>query len=254
MSTSQRSRRKTHIKGKGSVKNGTVPVAQKSTASSDVREPVKNGTVPVVQKPTPSSDVKRPNQKQRKRRSTSSASRKSLLFWAIASLVVAIMVVIGVVWFTTHQNSDVALTGVVTYSNLGRQHVQGTVNYPQNPPVGGNHNPVWQNCGIYTNPIANENAVHSMEHGAVWITYQPTLGVQDVTQLQNLVHGHSYALLSPYKGLPAPVVISAWGVQLQVKSANDPRLALFLTKYEQGPQTQEPGAACSGGTGTPDVQ
>ena len=146
------------------------------------------------------------------------------------------------------------ISGVVTYSNLSRQHVSGTVNYPQVPPVGGSHNPVWQNCGIYTQPIANENAVHSMEHGAVWITYQPSLSAQDVSQLTTLASGHSYVLLSPYPGLPSPVVISAWGVQLKVTSASDPRLAQFLKYYEQGPQTQEQGAACTGGTGTPSGQ
>ncbi len=229
MSTTQRGRRGTHTKGNGPAKNRTVP----------------------TQKPTANSEVRHPNQRQRRR---TAPSRKPLLFWAITSLVVAIMVAVGVIWFTTHGNSDATLSGVVTYSNLSRQHVQGAVTYPQTPPVGGQHNPVWQNCGIYTNPVANENAVHSMEHGAVWITYQPSLSTQDITQLQNLVRGHSYALLSPYPGLPTPVVISGWGVQLQVKSANDPRLALFLAKYEQGPQTQEQGAACSGGTGTPDVQ
>ena len=90
-----------------------------------------------------------------------------------------------------------------------------------------------------------------MEHGAVWITYQPNLSSKDIATLRNLVSGHSFVILSPYTGLPAPVVASAWGVQLKVQSANDPRIAQFIRKYEQGPQTQEPGAACSGGTGTP---
>lgn len=148
-------------------------------------------------------------------------------------------------------NSTGGIKGVVTYSNLSRNHVTGTINYPQVPPVGGNHNPVWLNCGIYTAPVANENAVHSMEHGAVWITYQPSLSSSAVQTLQNLVHGHTYVILSPYPGLPDPVVISAWGVQLKVNSANDPRLAQFIAKYEQGPQTPEPGSPCTGGTGTP---
>ncbi len=127
----------------------------------------------------------------------------------------------------------------------------GTVNYPQVPPVGGDHYPIWLNCGIYTAPVTNENAVHSMEHGAVWITYQPSLSSSAVQTLQNLLHGHTYVILSPYPGLPDPVVISAWGVQLKVNSANDPRLAQFIAKYEQGPQTPELGSPCSGGTGTP---
>ncbi|HET9972943.1 MAG TPA: DUF3105 domain-containing protein [Streptosporangiaceae bacterium] len=31
------------------------------------------------------------------------------------------------------------------------------------------------NCGIYDQPVPNERAVHNMEHGAIWITYQPSL-------------------------------------------------------------------------------
>jgi len=147
-----------------------------------------------------------------------------------------------------------ATSGVVTYSNLSRTHVTGSVTYPQNPPVGGAHSAVWQNCGIYSNPVQNEHAVHDLEHGAVWITYQPALSASAIEQLRSLVRGHDHALLSPYPGIPTPVVISAWGVQLQVKSASDPRLAQFLKKYENGPQTPEPGAPCSGGTGTPDEQ
>jgi hypothetical protein len=171
--------------------------------------------------------------------------------WVI-SLVVLIVLVGGVIWWARSQSDDIP--GIVTYSNLSQNHVTGKVTYPQNPPVGGPHNAVWQNCGMYSTPVANENGVHSLEHGAVWITYQPSLSDQQVEQLRALVRGHGHALLSPYPGLPSPVVISAWGIQLQVKNASDPRLAAFLSKYEQGPQTPEPGAACSGGTGTPDVQ
>lgn len=144
------------------------------------------------------------------------------------------------------------IVGLQTFSNLSRNHTSASVTYAQVPPVGGDHNPAWQNCGIYSSPIQNVNAVHSMEHGAVWITYQPTLASASVNQLRSLVSGHSYFLLSPYPGLPSPVVASAWGVQLKVDTSNDPRLALFLKKYEQGPQTPELGATCSGGVGSPE--
>ena len=196
----------------------------------------------------------KPTTKQRYRVAN---KRRGPAFWTGAILVPIVLIALVIFLIVRSQTSSAdpgttgKIPGVVTYSNLSRQHVTGTVNYPQVPPVGGNHNAVWQNCGIYTQPIANENAVHSMEHGAVWITYQPTLSSQDVSTLTSLASGHSYVLLSPYPNLPSPVVISAWGVQLKVTSASDPRLAQFLKYYEQGPQTQEPGAACSGGTGTP---
>lgn len=143
------------------------------------------------------------------------------------------------------------IAGVVTYPNLARTHVTGPVKYPQVPPVGGPHNATPLNCGIYDTPVPNENAVHSLEHGAVWITYLPSLSAADVARLRSLVSGHDHALLSPYPGLPSPVVASAWGLQLKVQRATDPRLAQFLQKYEQGPQTPELGASCSGGVGNP---
>jgi hypothetical protein len=144
--------------------------------------------------------------------------------------------------------------GIQTFTNLSRDHVDGPVTYPQVPPVGGPHNPVWMNCGIYDKPIPNENAVHSLEHGAVWITYLPDLPEAAVEQLRGLVRGHDHALLSPYPGLPAPVVASAWGVQLRATGADDPRLAKFVATYENGPQTPEPGAVCSGAKGVPLVK
>src|SRR5690606_15236745 len=119
------------------------------------------------------------------------------------------------------------------------------------PPVGGPHNPLWQNCGIYAEPVPSEQAVHSMEHGAVWLTYRPDLAEADVAQLLELVAGKSHALLSPFPDLPAPVIASAWGVQLKVESASDPRLAQFVEQFHSGPQTPEPGAPCYGGVGTP---
>ncbi|HEX9370373.1 MAG TPA: DUF3105 domain-containing protein, partial [Roseiflexaceae bacterium] len=136
-------------------------------------------------------------------------------------------------------------------TGLARDHVNGPVTYQQIPPVGGAHNAAWMNCGVYDQPIPNESAVHSLEHGAVWITYQPNLSAADVAQLHSLVRGHSFVLLSPYPNLPASVVASAWGVQLRASGAADPRLAQFVKTYEQGPQTPEPGASCTGGRGVP---
>ena len=119
------------------------------------------------------------------------------------------------------------------------------------PPVGGDHAEVGQNCGIYLDPVANENAVHSLEHGAIWVTYRPDLPVGQVKVLQDAVRKLPYGLLSPYPDLPAPVVASVWGVQLKVESATDQQLATFLAKYADGTKAPEPKGGCSGGVGTP---
>jgi hypothetical protein len=133
-----------------------------------------------------------------------------------------------------------------------RGHDEGVVIESSSlPPVGGVHSPVFQNCGIYDQPVEVKNAVHSMEHGAVWIAYHPDLPDADVEALQDQVRGRSYLLLSPYPDLASEVVLSAWGVQLQLDSAADERIAQFISQYRLGPQTPEFGAACDGGIGRP---
>lgn len=139
------------------------------------------------------------------------------------------------------------IQGVQTFNFPGGDHRSGSLVYAENPPAGGSHNPLWQNCGVYDQPLYNEYAVHSLEHGAVWLTYRPDLGAEGVAALRQLVDGRTYTLLSPYEGLPTPVVASAWGAQLKVDSPSDPRLKAFLDKYEQGATAPERGAACTGG-------
>ncbi len=89
------------------------------------------------------------------------------------------------------------IEGVENFPSLVASHVAGQVNYPQIPPVGGPHNQVWQTCGVYTAPLANEHAVHSLEHGAVWITYQPDLPADQIARLQDIPRQSDHRLLSP---------------------------------------------------------
>ncbi len=144
------------------------------------------------------------------------------------------------------------LAGVRTFPDLSHAHVKGTLTYAPTPPVGGPHNARWLRCGIYAEPVPNEFAVHSMEHGTVWITYRPGLPAGDLATLRSLQrHRPEYFLLSPYAGLPSSVVASTWGAQLRVDRASDERLAAFVRKYAGGNQGGEMGADCVNGL-TPD--
>ncbi|MFJ2897085.1 DUF3105 domain-containing protein [Streptomyces sp. NPDC087218] len=139
--------------------------------------------------------------------------------------------------------------GERTWDKLSQNHVDKPVSYPMNPPVGGDHNPVWMNCDadVYTKAIPKENAVHSLEHGAVWVTYTAKAKPADVEKLSTRVEATPYSLMSPVEDQAAPIMLSAWGKQVTVASATDARVEQFFTKYVQGPQTPEPGAACTGG-------
>jgi hypothetical protein len=117
------------------------------------------------------------------------------------------------------------------------------------PPVGGDHHQAWMTCDgtVYTKPIKNENAVHSLEHGAVWVTYNDNAADTDVKKLADKVRRTPYTLMSPNDDQSGTITLSAWGHQLTVDSASDARVEQFLAKYVQGAQTPEPGAACTNG-------
>jgi hypothetical protein len=138
---------------------------------------------------------------------------------------------------TTGGASAVNMDAVQTFP-VEASHAEGPLAYPQTPPVGGAHNPTWVPCAVYDVPVPNEKAVHSLEHGAVWITYRPDLAAGDIASLAALARGKDHVLVSPFTaGLPAPVVITSWGRQLQVDSATDPRLAEFIRIYiNRGPE------------------
>ncbi len=148
--------------------------------------------------------------------------------------------------YQQYQGNQV-LDEVVDYEYAGGQHLDGELTYTESPPVGGQHNNVWQNCGYYAAPVPNWHAVHSLEHGAVWITYQPELPDDQVSELRELAEDMDYILVSPYPGLSAPVVASSWNHQLSLQSATDPGLDAFIREYRQGPDTPERGALCSQG-------
>lgn len=190
------------------------------------------------------------------RKEDKSRQRRSSTFVTIGLVIAVVLAIAGVWWAvaagTGGSTSAGDIEGVKTYDNLSRNHTTDPVNYPQTPPVGGDHNPQWLDCTgtIYDKPVHDENAVHGLEHGAVWVTYDPSLPKSEVDALKSHIDG-SYIFMSPYSDQGAPIALTAWGKQLKLQSATDPRIDQFITEYRQGPQTPEPGAPCDAASPTP---
>lgn len=200
------------------------------------------------------------------RRAERSRERRNRILTIAASVVVVAGLVVGGVVLVKSQSDDkdtsasdsksasghfvTGTDGVKTWKGkLGRTHVTKTVTYPMEPPVGGDHNQVWMNCNgdVYTKAVNNMNAVHSLEHGAVWVTYNSKASDADVKALAAKVKKTPYTLMSPVDDQKAPIMLSAWGKQRTVKSASDPDVDKFFAEFVQGKQTPEPGAACTNG-------
>ncbi|MEV5463862.1 DUF3105 domain-containing protein [Streptomyces sp. NPDC002788] len=200
------------------------------------------------------------------RRAERSRERRNRILTIVAAVVIVSGLVVGSVVLVRSQDdkgSDTAASdssakgtfvtgkdGVKTWKGkLSRNHVTKAVKYASEPPVGGDHNPVWMNCNgdVYTEEIDNTNAVHSLEHGAVWVTYNADAKKADVEALAAKVKKTPYTLMSPMDDQKDPIMLSAWGHQRTVTGAKDPDVDKFFEKFVQGEQTPEPGAACTNG-------
>ena len=143
------------------------------------------------------------------------------------------------------------IEGVEYLTITSRGHTEEDLDYPTVPPAGGDHLGIWHNCGKYVVELLDEAAVHSLEHGAVWITYLPDLPLIDIQKLDSLLEGNQRFLLSPYSNQPAPIVLTAWGRRLEIEDADDPRITAFIEIFTDNSSSPEPGVTCNGGLGIP---
>ncbi len=179
------------------------------------------------------------------------ASRLALVLAAVLSVLILGLAVLAplIARALGYERAVADLSAVQTYDIDDRLHSTEDLDYPQTPPAGGAHAPIWLDCGSYDEPVRDEAAVHDLEHGSVWLTYAPSLSEADVARLVAVLPDN--AIMSPHENLPSPVVVTVWGAQLALDGAGDERLALFLDKYGDGHTAPEKGATCHGGTSDP---
>ncbi len=190
-------------------------------------------------------------QKRVERKQAPAKQKRDQTVYHIGCAVLPLILLVGLGYFgfnwITTRDDNREPAGVAAFSYAGGQHSNKTVSYKESPPAGGEHNPVWQNCGFYDSVIPNENAVHSLEHGAVWITYSPDVSEDDKAELKSWAKDRPYLLVSEYDDQASPFVFTAWNNQLAIDSLSEKQATQFMNYFIQGPQTPERGATCSGG-------
>jgi hypothetical protein len=149
--------------------------------------------------------------------------------------------------------ADEGIDGVEAFRVDSNDHTEENLTYDPSPPTGGEHFPVPATCGFYdSDPPPDELLVHDLEHGAVWIAYDPALDDAQKAALSALVAQQAKVTATPYPDLGSPLVVTAWARQLRLDSVDDPRLLQFIETYRNSDNAPEPNAACQG-VGTPTV-
>jgi len=205
-------------------------------------EPPESDKAPEAAGPPESDEAPEAPESRRSRLPVLLAAFAALLVLALAVLV---PLVVQRVRASLEPAAPANLDAVRVFEGLHNDHTDGDVDYPTSPPVGGPHDPQWLDCGVYDAAVRDENAVHDLEHGTVWISYRPGLDEADVGTLTRALPDNG--ILAPYDDLDAPVVVTVWGRQLRLTGADDPRLEMFLAGFSDGHTAPEPFASCAGG-------
>ncbi len=138
------------------------------------------------------------------------------------------------------------LTGVEQYPSEGREHVPaGTdITYNTMPPTSGPHYDQTASAGFYTDRPPLGELVHSLEHGAVIIYYEPTQITPEAREnLERYATTHTgtwqsvIVVPTPVEDPTAPYVLTAWRHKLSMNTYDTETVRAFIAEYVgRGPE------------------
>jgi Protein of unknown function (DUF3105) len=113
--------------------------------------------------------------------------------------------------------------------------------YSTNPPTSGPHDDFPVIAGIYDTPLDDEALVHSLEHGIVIVSYQPSLAPAIVARLNALVGIYpDDVILAPRPANDVPIALTSWGRLLKFTAYDEPAIQNFIDRNRaHGPECFE---------------
>src|SRR5574343_12907 len=162
----------------------------------------------------------------------------------IIYLVIAFGVVGLIIWVTTKIDSKNAeyVAPVNTtkldpvgqaFENLGQTHIKIGESHPaynSNPPTSGWHYVQPADWGVYDKPLIDEQALHNLEHGGIWISYK---GIDDQTKenLKKIAQANSGSvILSPRDADDSKIVLASWTRLEKLDSSDEARIIEFISR------------------------
>jgi len=134
----------------------------------------------------------------------------------------------------------------------GQLHTDQPVNYASDPPVSGAHRLTPADCGVYSQQIPKENMVHTLEHGAVGVLYQPDADPKEIAEIEQLVKSYdSHTFSAPYPGLENPYTVVAWAHLMRLDELDTAAIREFIGAFRQGGDAPEANQECPLGIDSP---
>lgn len=168
-------------------------------------------------------------------------THRKRVFKIIGYLILGLAVVVGGVWLLVRASSPKGPDYSQAIPLLGRNHIaDGThASYNSNPPTSGDHYAVPAPAQFYDKELTDEQLVHNLEHGHVWIAYKPELSAEIIKVLKSFAGNN--IIITPRDANDFDIALVAWGRLDKFNATNGhidtQRIKDFIIRYQnQGPE------------------
>ncbi len=174
------------------------------------------------------------------------AWRHTLLLWGgpwVLGVGVAVLALIGWIAWENRPvgvSSEGLMGEEVTYASSSHVSSRSELQIqPGAPPAGGPHFVDPLPGGVYDQPIDDGRVIHSLEHGLIWISYQPgAISEGDLKAITAIASDRKRDIvLSPRPDNKDALVAASWGRRLTLKTDDTKKLKEFIsTNLNRSPE------------------
>lgn len=147
------------------------------------------------------------NEKELRREKAELKSKMKKILWSVFG----IMIVAGLVYLSTRPPAP---RPGEEFPILGQEHIEvgaTHIAYNSNPPTSGPHYVQPAEWGVYDKELPDEQVIHNLEHGGIWISYKDIDG-DTKSKLEAL--GKKYprsVVVTPRSSNDKPITLASWG-------------------------------------------
>ncbi len=152
------------------------------------------------------------------------------------------IVVVGVMISIAFSSPETKTAVGETFTSQGQEHIAEGATHPDynsNPPTSGWHYAEPASWGVKKSALPDERVIHNLEHGGIWISYQPQkVSAEDIAKLESLVKSYnSKVILTPRDKNDSPIALASWTHLQKLDSFDEAKIREFTDRNKnKGPE------------------